>query len=82
MADYIWPVSMLEGYNVPSEVVNVLDEFVRTGNLHYQNLTDLYKECELLKATSAKQDRYIAELEKQLELLQKTLNLIDAKGGR
>ena len=30
----------------------------------------------LLKETSAKQERYIAELEKQLSLLQKTLDLI------
>jgi len=42
-----------------------------------KNLNELYKEHQLLKKTAAKQERYIAELEKQIGLLQKTLELVD-----
>ena len=58
-----------------------LDAYVKDSNNTTADLEELYKEHEILKDTSAKQERYIAELEKQLRLLQKTLDLIDKNGG-
>jgi predicted RNase H-like nuclease (RuvC/YqgF family) len=41
----------------------------------------LEEENDTLKSRCARQERYIKELEKQLELLQKTLDLIDKNRG-
>lgn len=79
---YVWPISMLDGYNINADTLVFLDAYAREAEGNHKKLCDLYEEHELLKATSAKQDRYIAELEKQLGLLQKTLDLIDKNGGR
>ena len=41
----------------------------------------LEEENDTLKSRCVRQERYIKELEKQLELLQKTLDLIDKREG-
>lgn len=41
----------------------------------------LKEENDTLKSRCVRQERYIKELEKQLELLQKTLDLIDKREG-
>ena len=45
------------------------------------NLELLEEENDTLKSRCVRQERYIKELEKQLELLQKTLDLIDKNRG-
>ena len=77
MAEYVWPVCMLEEYKIPADTLTFFDSYARESDRKHQALSDLYKEHELLKSTSAKQDRYITELEKQLSLLQKTLDLVE-----
>lgn len=81
MPEYDWPISLIEGHGISKDIMMFLDTYVKDSNQKADALNELYKEHELLKATSAKQDRYIAELEKQLSLLQKTLDLIDKNGG-
>ena len=81
MAKYDWPISMIEGYGVSDVTMQFLDTYVKNSDKKAADLEELYKKHELLKDTSAKQERYIAELEKQLSLLQKTLDLIDKNGG-
>ena len=80
MPKYEWPISMLEDCNVPVSTLVFLDSFAKESNQRSEEFIKLYEEHEFLKATAAKQERYIAELEKQLGLLQKTLDLIDARG--
>lgn len=80
MSKYVWPISMLEEYQIDPTTMVFLDSYIRESEIRLQKLNDLHNEHELLKSTSAKQDRYIAELEKQLNLLHKTLSLIDEKG--
>lgn len=82
MDKYVWPISMLENCKIDTSTMVFLDAYAREAEKTHQKLSDLHEEHELLKSTSAKQDRYIAELEKQLNLLQKTLDLIDTKGVR
>lgn len=82
MAKYVWPISMLEEYKIDTTTMVFLDSYVRESETLRQKLIDLHNEHELLKSTSAWQDRYIASLEKQLNLLHKTLSLIDEKGVR
>lgn len=79
MAKYEWPISLIEKRGVSDEILAFLDTYVKDSNKKAADLEELYKKYELLKDTSAKQDRYIAELEKQLQLLQKTLELIDKR---
>ena len=81
MADLHWPISMLEGCQVPADTLRFLNAYAEDNDRHWDELQKLHKDHEMLKDTSAKQDRYIAELEKQLRLLQKTLDLIDKNGG-
>lgn len=81
MAKYDWPVSLLEGHGISEEILVFFDTYVKDSDKKGDALDDLYKEHEILKDTSAKQDRYIAVLEKQLSLLQKTLDLVDRNGG-
>ena len=81
MGDFLWPVNLLVGSGVSAEIMHYLDTYIREAEKDKLVLSDLQKEHELLQAASAKQDRYIAELEKQLSLLQKTLDLIDKNGG-
>lgn len=76
MIDLNWPISMLEVYEVPDDVLRFLDNYAETEFKQSKRLEELHKEHDLLKETSAKQDRYISELEKQLDLLQKTLDLV------
>jgi hypothetical protein len=68
---------MLEGCQVPEDTLCFLNGYAEDNDRNWDELKDLRKEHELLKELSAKQDRYIAELEKQLTLLQKTLELVD-----
>ena len=77
MAKYVWPVCLLEEYNIPADTLTFFDSYAMESDKNHQALSDLYKEHELLKSTSVNQDRYIAELEKQLRILQKTLDLVD-----
>ena len=72
-----WPISMLEGCQVPAETLRFLNAYAEDNDKHWDDLQDLHKEHDLLKETYAKQERYIAEIEKQLCLLQKTLELVD-----
>ncbi len=81
MRELHWLISMLEGCQVPTETLAYLNKYAEDNDRNYTHLQELYKDHELLKETSAKQDRYIAELEKQLHLLQKTLELVDKNGG-
>ena len=75
MINLNWPISMLEGCEVPDDVLLFLNQYAETEFKQSKILEELYEEHDLLKETSAKQDRYIVELEKQLDLLQKTLDL-------
>lgn len=80
MAKYVWPISMLEEYKIDTTTMVFLDSYVRESETLRQKLIGLQNEHELLKSTSAMQNRYLAQLEKQLNLLHKTLSLIDEKG--
>jgi hypothetical protein len=81
MTRYDWPVSLLEGHGISEEILVLFDTYVKDSDKKADANYELYKEHEILKETSAKQDRYIAALEKQLILLQKTLDLVDRNGG-
>ena len=81
MSKYNWPASMLEKYKLPADVMTFFDSFSKESFDTSERLDTLFAEHEALKSTSAKQDRYITELEKQITLLQKTLDLIDRNGG-
>ena len=71
-----WPVGLL-----PETTSEEVKYFFEMEFREHQALVDkhnaLLKENEGAKATIARQERYIAELEKQLQLLQKTLDLVD-----
>lgn len=81
MSKYDWPVSIIESNGASHENMCFLETYIKDLEAKEVDLQDLHREHESLKAISAKQDRYIAELEKQLSLLQKTLDLIDKNGG-
>ena len=81
MAKHEWPVSLIETHGVTEENLLFIEAYIKDLESKAVDLQDLYRDHESLKAISAKQDRYIAELEKQLRLLQKTLDLIDRNGG-
>ena len=81
MPEYVWPISLLEDFDIPAEKINFLNIWALDTEKTNEMLHDLSLKHELLEATCAKQERYIAELEKQLCLLQKTLDLIDRNGG-
>ena len=82
MSKYLWPVSMLEDYKVPGDILVFFQGLVEDSNEKSEQLEELYIEHELLKDTSSKQERYIVELEKQIGLLQKTLDLVDKNKPR
>ena len=82
MSKYIWPVTMLEGTNASEDLLLFFSGLFEESDRKSHELDALYAEHQLLKATSSKQDRYIAELEKQLSLLQKTLDLVDKNTPR
>jgi hypothetical protein len=63
---------MLENHKIDTSTMVFLDAYAMEAEKTHQKLSDLYEEHELLKST----------LEKQLNLLQKTLDLIDTKGAR
>ena len=77
MSKFQWPVSMLEGYGVEEVTLVFFQKYVEDYDKTTEEAKALYEEHQLLKGTSAKQERYIAELEKQICLLQKTLDLVD-----
>lgn len=77
MSKYTWPVTMLEEYEVPADILVFFQGFVEGSEDKSKKLEELNSEHQLLKDTSAKQERYIAELEKQIGILQKTLDLVD-----
>lgn len=77
MSNYAWPVSMLEGCNVPAETMMFFQSVWDESEEKSKKLADLHNEHEILKGTCAKQERYIEELEKQICILQKTLELVD-----
>lgn len=77
MSKYPWPVSMLEGHNIEEGTLMFFQKYVEDYDKTTEEAKALYEEHQLLKDTSAKQERYIAELEKQIGLLQKTLDLVD-----
>ena len=77
MNRYIWPVSMLEEHKVPEEILVFFQRYVEDAEDRSKEFEKLYDEHQLLKNTSSKQERYIAELEKQIHILQKTLDLVD-----
>ena len=77
MSKYTWPVTMLEEYKVPADALVFFQGFVEGSEEKSKKLEELYIELELLKDTSSKQERYITELEKQIGILQKTLDLVD-----
>ena len=81
MAKHDWPVSMLDETVASQDTLLFIETYIKDLEENTVKLQDLYRDYESLKAISAKQDRYIAELEKQLSLLQKTLDLIDKNGG-
>lgn len=81
MTRFPWPGSMLEEHNVPAQTIQFFQEEHDDYEMALKQYDDLRNDYQLLKDTSAKQERYIAELEKQLILLQKTLDLIDKNGG-
>ena len=82
MSKYIWPVSLLEEYKVPEDILVFFQSFVEDHNAKCEQLEALYNDHELLKDTSSKQERYIAELEKHVRLLQKTLDIIDKNSSK
>ena len=81
MGECIWPLHLLQGFNIPRETLCYLYQFAEEANNWEKELEALRGENETIKAASAMKDRYISELEKQLSLLQKTLDLIDKNGG-
>ena len=82
MSNYTWPVTMLEEHKVPVELLKFFQGYVEDYDKSTKKLETLYEEHKLLQATSSKQERYIAELEKQIGLLQKTLDLVDKNKPR
>ena len=77
MSKYTWPVSLLEGYGVEDTALTFFQKYVEDCDKGAEKAEALSKEHQLLKDTSAKHERYIAELEKQIGILQKTLDLVD-----
>ena len=82
MSKYTWPVSMLEEHQVPVDILLFFQGYVEGAEDRGKEFEKLYDEHNLLKDRSAKQERYIAELEKQLNILQKTLDLMDQNKPR
>jgi hypothetical protein len=82
MSKYTWPVSMLEEYQLPVEILLFFQGYVEGAEDRGKEFEKLHDEHQLLKDTSAKQERYIVELEKQIGLLQKTLDLVDRNKPR
>lgn len=82
MSKHTWPVTMLEEYRVKEEILQFFQGYVEDYKKATKNLEELYEEHQLLQTTSSKQERYIAELEKQIGLLQKTLDLVDKNKPR
>lgn len=82
MSRYQWPASLLEDFKVPGETIGFFQSIWQESEEKSKKLEDLYNEHQLLKDTSAKQERYIAELEKQIGILQKTLDLVDRNKPR
>lgn len=82
MSEYTWPVTMLEEYKVPADILLFFQGFVEGCNDKSKELEELNSKHNLLNDTSAKQERYIAELEKQIGILQKTLDLVDKNKPR
>lgn len=73
---YIWPVCMLPA-SVDPTVLQFLESFIKEKDELHEKLGNLHREHEQSLALIDKQERYIAELEKQIRLLQKTLDLVD-----
>lgn len=81
MAKCDWPVSLIETHGATQENLCFLESYIKDLEGKVVEEQDLYRDYETLKITSSRQERYIAELEKQLSLLQKTLDLIDRNRG-
>ena len=81
MAERNWPVSLIETHGATQEILCFLESHINDLEGKVVEAQDLHRDYEALKTISSRQDRYIAELEKQLSLLQKTLDLIDKNGG-
>ena len=74
--DFVFPVTMLAEYGVPVDIMLFFNGYFVDMEKNNADRQRLFEEKELLGSTVKKQDMYIAELEKQLKLLQKTLDLI------
>lgn len=81
MAKCDWPGSMLEEHKVPAELVKFFQTIFEESQEKSEKYAELSADFRMLENTCARQDRYIAELEKQLSLLQKTLDLVDKNRG-
>ena len=81
MDNYDWPVSLIEAQGATQEILRFIESHIKDLEEKVVEAQDLHRDYETLKITSSKQERYIAELEKQLILLQKTLDLIDKNRG-
>ena len=73
---YIWPVCMLPA-SIDPTILQFLENFVKEKDELYEKLGNLHQEHEQGLALIDKQERYIAELEKHIHLLQKTLDVVD-----
>jgi hypothetical protein len=73
---YVWPVCMLPA-SVDPTILQFLESFVIEKHELHEKLRDLHLEHEQSLALIDKKERYIAELEKHIQLLQKTLDLVD-----
>lgn len=73
---YIWPVCMLPA-SVDPTVLQFLESFIKEKDELHEKLGNLHREHKQSLALIDKQERYIAELEKHIKLLQKTLDLVD-----
>lgn len=76
MARFEWPASMLEECPVKGETILFFDTVWKESEEKSKKICELQEENEQLKAVIGKQDQYISSLEKQLALLQKTVDLI------
>ena len=81
MANHDWPVSLIETQGATQEILSFIETYIKDLEEKVVEAQDLHRDYETLKITFSKQERYIAELEKQLILLQKTLDLIDKNRG-
>lgn len=81
MANHDWPVSLIETHGATQNNLRFIETYIKDLEEKVVEAQDLHRDYETLKITSSKQERYIAELEKQLILLQKTLDLIDKNRG-